>query len=130
MGNPHAIAFVDDLAFDWRSEGARVSLAPSFPDGTNVEFVKILGPREAEMKVWERGCGETLACGTGACAVAVAGVVEGKLERAPVAIRLPGGTLDVHWTESGSVLMTGPAVTICKGVYLDPTRPSARTSPS
>lgn len=130
MGNPHAIAFVDDLAFDWRAEGARVSLAPSFPDGTNVEFVKILGPREAEMKVWERGCGETLACGTGACAVAVAGVVEGVLERAPVTIRLPGGPLDVHWTEAGSVLMTGPAVTICKGVYLDPTKPEARTSPS
>jgi diaminopimelate epimerase len=123
MGNPHAIAFVDDLAFDWRAEGARVEVAPSFPERTNVEFVRILGPREAEVLVWERGCGETLACGTGACAVAVAGVVEGKLERAPVAIRLPGGTLDVHWTAEGSVLMIGPAVAICKGVYLDPTRP-------
>jgi len=118
MGNPHAIAFVDDLAFDWRAEGAAVERAPSFPEGTNVEFVKILGPREAEMKVWERGCGETLACGTGACAVAVAGAVEGRLERAPVTIRLPGGTLDVHWTEDGTVLMTGPTVTICEGVYL------------
>jgi diaminopimelate epimerase len=123
MGNPHAIAFVDDLAFDWRAEGERVEHAPSFPDRTNVEFVQILGRREAEVKVWERGCGETLACGTGACAVAVAGAVEGRLDRAPVAIRLPGGTLDVHWTDAGSVLMTGPAVTICRGVYLDPTRP-------
>jgi diaminopimelate epimerase len=129
MGNPHAIAFVDDLAFDWRAEGAIVERAPSFPNRTNVEFVKIRGPREAEVKVWERGCGETLACGTGACAVAVAGAVEGKLERAPLTIRLPGGPLDVHWTEGGSVLMTGPAVTICKGVYLDPTRPSAGTPP-
>ena len=123
MGNPHAIAFVDDLAFDWRAEGARVENAPSFPDRTNVEFVRIVGPREAEVKVWERGCGETLACGTGACAVAVAGVVEGRLDRAPVTIRLPGGPLDVHWTAEGSVLMTGPAVTICRGVYVDTTRP-------
>jgi diaminopimelate epimerase len=129
MGNPHAVAFVDDLAFDWRAEGERVERAPSFPDRTNVEFVRILGPREADVKVWERGCGETLACGTGACAVAAAGAVEGKLDRAPVTIRLPGGPLDVHWTEGGSVLMTGPAVTICKGVYLDPTRPAAGTPP-
>jgi diaminopimelate epimerase len=119
MGNPHAIAFVGDLDFDWRAEGATVERAPSFPDRTNVEFVKIVGPREAEVKVWERGCGETLACGTGACAVAVAGVVEGRLDRAPVTIRLPGGPLDVHWTAEGSVLMTGPAVSICRGVYLD-----------
>jgi diaminopimelate epimerase len=118
MGNPHAVAFVDDLAFDWRAEGALVERARSFPERTNVEFVKIRGPREAEVKVWERGCGETLACGTGACAVAVAGAVEGVLERAPVAIHLPGGPLDIHWTEAGSVLMTGPAVTICRGVYL------------
>ena len=123
MGNPHAVAFVDDLAFDWRAEGALIERAPSFPERTNVEFVKIRGPREAEVKVWERGCGETLACGTGACAVAVAGAALGKLDRAPVAIRLPGGTLDVHWTDGGAVLMTGPAVTICRGVYLDPTRP-------
>ena len=119
MGNPHAIAFVDDLAFDWRAEGAKVERAPSFPQRTNVEFVRILGRRGAEVKVWERGCGETLACGTGACAVAVAGVVEGVLDRAPVTIRLPGGPLDIHWTEAGNVLMTGPAVTICRGVYLD-----------
>jgi diaminopimelate epimerase len=120
MGNPHAIAFVGDLDFDWRAEGAAVERAPAFPHRTNVEFVKLLGPREAEVKVWERGCGETLACGTGACAVAVAAVVEGKLERAPVTIRLPGGPLEIHWAEAGTVLMTGPAVTICRGVYLDP----------
>ena len=118
MGNPHAVAFVDDFAFDWRAEGARVESSPSFPNRTNVEFVRIAGPAEAELRVWERGCGETLACGTGACAVAVAGALEGRLRRGPVTIRLAGGALDVHWTEAGPVLMTGPAVTICRGEYL------------
>jgi len=118
MGNPHAVAFVRDFDFDWRAEGARVERAKSFPNRTNVEYVRVVGPQEAEVKVWERGCGVTLACGTGACAVAVAGALEGKLDRAPITIRLPGGPLRIHWTCEGDVLMTGPAVTICRGEYL------------
>jgi diaminopimelate epimerase len=118
MGNPHAVAFVNDFDFDWRAEGARVERAKSFPNRTNVEYVRVVGPQEAEVKVWERGCGVTLACGTGACAVAVAGALEEKLDRAPTTIRLPGGPLRIHWTDGGDVLMTGPAVTICRGEYL------------
>jgi diaminopimelate epimerase len=118
MGNPHAVAFVDGFDFDWRAEGARVERASHFPNRTNVEYVRVRGPRDAEVAVWERGCGETLACGTGACAVAVAGALEGRLDRAPVTIRLPGGPLRIHWTDGGDVLMTGPAVTICRGEVL------------
>lgn len=118
MGNPHAVAFVDSHGFDWRGEGSRVEVSASFPNRTNVEYVTVDGPAEATMKVWERGCGETMACGTGACAVAVAGVLEGKLEREPITVHLPGGDLVVHWDEGGRVFMTGPAVTVCSGAFL------------
>ncbi len=118
MGNPHAVAFVDSHEFDWRREGSRVELGDSFPNRANVEYVQVAGPTEATMKVWERGCGETMACGTGACAVAVAGVLEGKLSREPVTVHLPGGDLVIHWSPEGAVLMTGPAVTICSGTFL------------
>ncbi len=117
MGNPHAVAFVDGFDFDWRAEGARVERAAVFPDGSNVHFARLLSPTEVEVKVWERGCGETLACGTGACAVAVAGAVEGRLERGPVVVHLPGGPLLIHWNEHGRVMMTGPVVLVCRGTY-------------
>ncbi|MCP4600146.1 MAG: diaminopimelate epimerase [Proteobacteria bacterium] len=117
MGNPHAIAFVDSLNFDWRAVGVSVEKALSFPNKTNVEFVKVLGPREAEVKVWERGCGETAACGTGACAVTVAGALLGHLSREPVVVHLPGGPLEIHWNEASRVMMTGPTAKVCKGVY-------------
>ena len=117
MGNPHAIAFVDDFDFDWQEIGRKVEHSTSFPNRTNVEFVKVTGPAEAEVKVWERGCGVTMACGTGACAVAVAGAIQKRLPRGPVTIRLPGGPLRIHWNEENRVLMTGPAVRVCKGVY-------------
>lgn len=117
MGNPHAVAFVDSHDFDWRAEGSKVEHARSFPNRTNVEYVTLDGDREVTMKVWERGCGETMACGTGACAVAVAGVLEGRLEREPVTVHLPGGDLLIHWNDDGRVMMTGPAVTVCEGVY-------------
>jgi diaminopimelate epimerase len=115
MGNPHIVSFVDDLDFDWRAEGARLEQSPAFPNRTNVHFALRRGPRRVEVKVWERGCGETRACGTGACAVAVAGALEGALERGPIEVELPGGVLDIHWNEDGRVTMTGPAVTICRG---------------
>ena len=118
MGNPHAVTFVDDLDFDWRSEGRAVETASAFPNKANVEFVRILNEREAEVKVWERGCGETQACGTGACAVAVAGVLNKRLDRAPVNIHLPGGPLLIQWNEENRVMMTGPTTNVCKGEYL------------
>jgi diaminopimelate epimerase len=118
MGNPHAVAFVDEINFDWTSIGAKVECSRYFPNRTNVEFVQILSPKEAAVKVWERGCGETMACGTGACAVTVAGALHGLFPREPIAIHLPGGTLKIHWAETYHVMMTGPAVTVCKGVYM------------
>ncbi len=117
MGNPHAVAFVDDFDFDWRKIGAAVEQASSFPNKVNVEFVKIRGQKEAEVKVWERGCGETMACGTGACAVTVAGTLLDVFPREPIAIHLPGGLLEVHWNAEGHVMMTGPTARVCKGVY-------------
>ncbi len=123
MGNPHAVAFVEDYGFDWRVEGSAVETDEVFPQKTNVEYVKVIGPAEADMKVWERGCGETMACGTGACAVAVAGAIDGKLERVPVTIHLPGGDLLIHWNEDNRVMMTGPVVRVCDGTFFR----SART---
>ncbi|MDJ0762915.1 MAG: diaminopimelate epimerase [Myxococcota bacterium] len=117
MGNPHVIAFVDSLEFDWRAVGAALETAPAFPNRTNVEFVKILNAKEAVVKVWERGCGATQACGTGACAVAVAGAVTDRLPREPITIHLPGGPLRIHWNDADRVIMTGPTHLTCQGVY-------------
>ena len=118
MGNPHAVTFVDGFDFDWELVGAAVETDEAFPNKTNVHFVKLAGPREAEIKVWERGCGVTMACGTGACAAAVAGVLEGRLERELVTIHLPGGDLEIQWNQDDHVMMTGPAVLVCRGNYL------------
>ncbi len=117
MGNPHAVTFVDDFQFDWQQVGAVVERARAFPQRVNVHFARLVSRTEAEVKVWERGCGVTLACGTGACAVAVAGAVEGRLERGPVTIALPGGPLEIEWQENNQVMMTGPAIGICSGIY-------------
>ena len=123
MGNPHAVAFVQDYGFDWRAEGSEVETDEAFPDKTNVEYVRVIGPTEADMKVWERGCGETMACGTGACAVTVAGAIDGKFDRVPVTIHLPGGDLLVHWNEDNRVIMTGPTVRVCDGTFFRSARP-------
>ncbi len=117
MGNPHAITFVDDFEFNWRKTGASVEVSSSFHNKTNVEFVRSINADTVDVKVWERGCGETLACGTGACAVAVAGALTGRLPRAPVKVNLPGGPLTIHWNKQNRVMMTGPAVTVCDGVF-------------
>ncbi|MCP4678018.1 MAG: diaminopimelate epimerase [Deltaproteobacteria bacterium] len=117
MGNPHAVTFVDDFDFNWRKIGAAVEQASSFPSKTNVEFVRIRGRKEVDVKVWERGCGETMACGTGACAVTVAGALLDLFPREPIAVHLPGGTLEVFWNAENHVMMTGPTVRVCKGVY-------------
>lgn len=117
MGNPHAITFVHDYDFDWRAVGRNVETFERFPHKTNVEFARVLSPTEVEVKVWERGCGETMACGTGACAVTVAGVLEGVLERREVAVHLPGGTLRIEWRLNNHVMMTGSTVNVCEGVY-------------
>ncbi|MEA2461462.1 MAG: diaminopimelate epimerase [Actinomycetota bacterium] len=114
MGNPHAVLFVDDPDDPhWIGVGPSLEKHPAFPHGANVEFMKVESPTRIRMRVWERGAGETLACGTGACAVAVIGrLLGGTDERVTVA--LPGGELDIEWAGSvenaAPVFMTGPTV--------------------
>jgi diaminopimelate epimerase len=110
MGNPHCVVFVDDTErFPITQIGPKFEHHPAFPERVNTEFVQVLGKREIRMRVWERGSGETLACGTGACASAVACMLNGKTERG-VLIHLLGGDLKIRWDEvSGSVFMKGPA---------------------
>jgi len=119
MGNPHAVSFVD--AIDDRhvlSLGPRVETAPQFPQKANVEFVEAINPRELRMRVWERGCGETWACGTGACATVVAAVLEGRASYGEdVTVHLNGGDLTIQWpAPDATVLMTGPAEIAFTGV--------------
>lgn len=117
MGNPHAVAFLpSDLALNDLDLTAAPPLDPAAPEGANVEFVVLLGERHAQMRVHERGSGETLACGTGACAVAVAAALRtGDDTRQPWRVDLPGGTLTVGWTEDGEVTLSGPAQIVAEG---------------
>jgi len=119
MGNPHAVTFVDEITDQHvHGIGPKVEKHPAFPRRTNVEFIKANRAGDATMRVWERGSGETLACGTGACASAVAGVLTGKLARR-VVIHLLGGDLELHWSEADKhVYMTGPAVEVFSGEWL------------
>ncbi|MCL2622494.1 MAG: diaminopimelate epimerase [Planctomycetaceae bacterium] len=116
MGNPHCVTFMEELSDDWvLGLGPKIEMDPAFPQRVNVEFVKVVSPTELVMRVWERGSGETLACGTGACAVAVAGVLSGRSERR-VRIKLLGGHLEIEWSESDNhVSMTGPATMVFIG---------------
>ena len=116
-GNPHCVTFVDELSDYWVLEiGPQVEVDKHFPRKANVEFVQVISPREVRMRVWERGSGETLACGTGASAVCVAGVLTGRTER-KVLVHLPGGDLEIHWAEDDCVYMTGPAVEVFSGEW-------------
>ncbi len=109
MGNPHAVFFVPNLnEIDVHKLGKTIENDPLFPERTNVEFVEILNKNEVRMRVWERGSGETLACGTGACAVCVAGATLGLTER-NITLHLLGGDLQVNWQHNNHVILTGPA---------------------
>jgi diaminopimelate epimerase len=118
MGNPHVIIFVDNVdEIDLPKIGPKVEHHPLFPKRTNTEFLQIISPNQLKMRVWERGSGETLACGTGACAATVAAVLNGKAER-KVTMELTGGTLFIEWSETDNhVYMTGPATTVFEGEY-------------
>jgi diaminopimelate epimerase len=108
-GNPHCITYVDDvLTAPVTTMGPLIERHPMFPRKTNVEFIHVIGPAELDMRVWERGVGETMACGTGACSSVVAGVLNGVNDRRAT-VHLPGGDLFIDWVEGGSVFMTGPA---------------------
>lgn len=120
MGNPHCVIFVEDFTkLDYERVGAEVETHPLFPRKTNVEFIQVNSPKEITMKVWERGAGPTLACGTGACASVVAGVLNERLERA-VSVHLPGGTLKIEWGLDNHVYMMGPAAYVFEGQWLEP----------
>jgi diaminopimelate epimerase len=115
MGNPHAVTFVDDVhSYPVETIGPLVEHHAVFPRRTNVEFIHVLGPNELDMRVWERGASETLACGTGACASLVAAARTGRSDR-KATVHLPGGDLQIEWAEDGRVYMTGPAVTVFEG---------------
>lgn len=112
MGNPHAVTFVEDVEqFPFRELGPLVERHPVFPRRTNTEFIQVLAPDELKMRVWERGAGETLACGTGACASLVAAARTGRSGRRAV-VHLAGGDLLIEWNEDNHVYMTGPAVEV------------------
>jgi len=118
MGNPHLVMFVEDVAsIDLERIGPLLERHEAFPDRVNVHVAQVDAPDVARMRTWERGSGITLACGTGACAVLVAGVLTGRTARA-ARIHLPGGALDLEWPRDGeTVVMTGPAVTVFEGVW-------------
>jgi diaminopimelate epimerase len=118
MGNPHCLVFQDDLkqALDPAVYGPALEKHPAFPAKTNVEFVQVVNRQHLKVTVWERGCGFTLACGTGACATAVGAIQLGKADH-NVDIELPGGILNIQWdgNPSSSVLMSGPATYVFNG---------------
>ena len=116
MGNPHSVVYVDDVdSLDLEKIGPSYECHPAFPHKTNTEFVEILSRNEVKMRVWERGAGETMACGTGACAVAVASVLNGFTDR-DVRVKLRGGDLQIKWDDDDNhVYMTGPATTVYEG---------------
>lgn len=118
MGNPHAVTFVEDPdQLDLAEIGPQVERHPSFPNRTNAEFASVLGPDRLRMRVWERGSGETMACGTGACAVLAAAVRAGLCGR-EARVELRGGALRLSWDAgSGHLFLTGPAVTVFHGDY-------------
>lgn len=117
MGNPHCITFVEDVsAVVLETVGPQFEHHQAFPQRTNTEFIQIIRRDYVKMRVWERGAGVTLACGTGACAAVVAGVLTGKCDRA-TSVELPGGVLEIEWAEvSGRIYMTGPAQQVFTGL--------------
>lgn len=117
MGNPHAVVFVDDLdAVVLERVGPAFEHAPVFPQRINTHFARLDSPTRVTVKTWERGSGETSACGTGACAVCVAGVLTGRTRRR-VTAALPGGDLQIQWSDDEHVYMTGPAVEVFSGEW-------------
>ncbi len=117
VGNPHAVIFVDRMEdAPLTTLGPKIEHHPAFPDGVNVEFVQVLSDDELRMRVWERGSGVTMACGTGACASTMAAISKGICSYdTPIYVRLDGGTLQIQIAADGAVTMTGPAETVYEG---------------
>ena len=118
MGNPHCVIWVDDAEeAPVREVGPLIEWHPAFPNKTNVGFAQLMGDNLIRLRVWERGVGETLACGTGACAAAVAAALTMRTGRESV-VELPGGELEIRWAEDGHVYMTGPAEEVFSGIVV------------
>lgn len=117
MGNPHAVVYIDDVdGLEIEKIGPAFEHHPAFPDRVNTEFVRVIDRHTVQMRVWERGSGETLACGTGACAVAVSSILNGFVEDGEVTVKLLGGDLRIEWNrQENTVYMTGPATTVFEG---------------
>lgn len=121
MGNPHAVVYLEDLDnLDIEKLGPKFENHPCFPDRINTEFCRVLDEHNLQMRVWERGSGETLACGTGACAAAVSSIINGYTKE-QVNVKLLGGSLEIYWDQkSNLVYMTGPAKEVFHGeIYID-----------
>ena len=119
MGNPHAITFIDEDVdkFEVEKYGKVAEINKVFPKRTNVEFINIIDKNKIKMRVWERGAGETLACGTGACASTVASILNGYTDR-NITVELLGGSLKIEWNKDDNhIYMTGPATNVFKGFY-------------
>ena len=118
MGNPHGVLLVDNIdTCDIDTLGPELEQHPSFPEKANIGFMECVSPTRIRLRVFERGVGETNACGTGACAAVVAGRLRGLLEDAPIQVELPGGSLTIHWQQSpnNEVIMTGDATHVYEG---------------
>jgi diaminopimelate epimerase len=118
MGNPHVVIFVDDVeSVALKELGFAIEHHEVFPQRTNVHFVQVMGTHKLWMRSWERGAGDTLACGTGACSVTVAAALNGRLpaDNRKALVHLPGGDLDIEWAQNDHVYMTGPATTVFSG---------------
>lgn len=115
MGNPHFVIFVDSFADGWQRQAGLIGTQPVFPQGTNVEYVVVRGPNQIEIRLFERGVGETESSGTGSCASAVAAIAGGRVS-SPVTVVAPGGAQTVRWDKQ--VYLTGPATLVCRGEFL------------
>jgi diaminopimelate epimerase len=113
MGNPHFVVFADEFLPGWQAEAAEIGRHHDFEHGTNVEFVRVAGAHQIEIRIFERGAGETQSSGTGSCAAAVATIHSGRAQ-SPLCVVAPGGEQDVRW-ERGEVFLTGPAQLLCRG---------------
>ena len=119
MGNPHCCIFVREFVdLDWRAIGRALQSHSQFPERTNVVFVRTLDRANIELRIWERGVGETLSSGTGACAATVAGIINEKIDRR-VNVEMPGGRIEVEWREDNEVVMTGRADVVYSGEWLE-----------
>lgn len=115
LGNPHCVVFVDDPdAVPWRAWGAALEVHPAFPNRTNVQIARVTGPASLDVRVWERGAGETAASGSSACAVASAAVRTGRLAPGQITVHMPGGSLSVDVTPDFRLRLVGPVERVCR----------------